>query len=1005
MKRRFLFSLLITVLVIVLTLSLLTACDGEQTIESIRNDYGILVEGGGFGKGAIVVSKVIDIASEDGRTILEAIKDQEYNKDANLYAFDISVELEGVKVQPNGKVKVSIPMNGLDLYNYDVLHIKNDGTVERLDAVYEDYIVSFETDSFSIFVLVGPFLPNHVHTFSDKWSADEYVHWHAATCEHTDERSGENEHDWDDGTETKPATDDEDGEIKYTCKICGYEKNEAIHLHTHTFSREWSKSDTHHWHAATCEHTDLKDSYEEHYYNESGWWDIIKPATETEEGEKVRVCIGCKYEDHQPIPKLEHVHKFSEEWTSEGGYHWHSATCEHTDEVDGKEACSGGSATCTQKAVCSVCEKEYGDLLPHDFTAQIRTEEHLATPATCQTPATYYYCCSICKKNGTETFSDPSGTLGYCSYVDDVCTICDTPAGYWLTFKLRSDGESYMVGSSNMPYGEKTDYLRIPSTYKGKPVVEIQDGALTNPSLKTIVIPDSIEIIGKSPFNTALETLIIGKGLKTIADSSFKGIMEYGKPSTITVSEENPYFKVVDGIMYSKDGKTLVKYPATREGTELIIDSNVERIWSYAFEYAKYLKSVVIPNSVTDLMHYAFCFSSITSVDIGLGVETISQYAFSNSDLTSVKLEGNIKTIEEGAFMACDEMKVVTFGSKLITIGNQSFYDCIKISEIIIPDNVKTIGSYSFSGTNGATRVVMGSGIEEIPDYAFASSTASVKDPTVIIGSNVKTIGIEALYGLKVSSITIPASVRTICRNAFDSCSKLTSIVIPNTVETLDVACFADCKELQSVTLGSTLTEIPQGTFSGCRKLASISIPNNIKSIGDGAFFACILLETVDFGSGVTSIGNGAFENCYALKDLNLPSNLEIIGEKAFLCCEAITTVVVPGGVKQILNNAFKGCIALKSITLPSSIDKIKTNIFSGCKALDSISLSGESMKLYYYPYPKVYSYDLDSTEKIDALFKNNAMGDIYLFSWSELVRTNSELNRDDVVIDRWEDK
>ena len=64
---------------------------------------------------------------------------------------------------------------------------------------------------------------------------------------------------------------------------------------------------------------------------------------------------------------------------------------------------TGGTATCTDKAVCSVCGMEYGELTPHVFDQKVTTEKYLASEATCTAKATYYYSC-VCGEKGTETF-------------------------------------------------------------------------------------------------------------------------------------------------------------------------------------------------------------------------------------------------------------------------------------------------------------------------------------------------------------------------------------------------------------------------------------------------------------------------------------------------------------------------------------------------------------------------------------------------------------------------
>lgn len=149
-------KLLQTIIVLILTLvcCISFAACGEVTHEQLKNDYGILIEGGGFKDGSKLVSEVIALTSEEGKAALEAIKNQEYNEDGGKYIFDISVSLDGVEVQPDGKVKVTLPVPNEEVSKYDVFHIKDDNTSEKLAATYSDGKVSFETDGFSLFVLV-----------------------------------------------------------------------------------------------------------------------------------------------------------------------------------------------------------------------------------------------------------------------------------------------------------------------------------------------------------------------------------------------------------------------------------------------------------------------------------------------------------------------------------------------------------------------------------------------------------------------------------------------------------------------------------------------------------------------------------------------------------------------------------------------------------------------------------------------------------------------------------
>ena len=81
--------------------------------------------------------------------------------------------------------------------------------------------------------------------------------------------------------------------------------------------------------------------------------------------------------------------------------HWQECSVCHT--KTNEEAHSGGTATCTAKAVCSVCHAEYGELAAHNYQ-ELAEEKYLKSPATCTSPAIYYKSCSVCGTASTDTF-------------------------------------------------------------------------------------------------------------------------------------------------------------------------------------------------------------------------------------------------------------------------------------------------------------------------------------------------------------------------------------------------------------------------------------------------------------------------------------------------------------------------------------------------------------------------------------------------------------------------
>ena len=147
----------ISAILVALSLCFFASCNGcngcgGKTGE-LKSSMGVTLTGGNFGKKAKLITEKVEMTEENAKSMIDKLP-EEYKllADEKMTTIDISVESDGVKVQPDGKVKVSVPAPIEGVEEYMVLHIKNEGNVERLECEFKDGNVIFETDSFSPFV-------------------------------------------------------------------------------------------------------------------------------------------------------------------------------------------------------------------------------------------------------------------------------------------------------------------------------------------------------------------------------------------------------------------------------------------------------------------------------------------------------------------------------------------------------------------------------------------------------------------------------------------------------------------------------------------------------------------------------------------------------------------------------------------------------------------------------------------------------------------------------------
>lgn len=172
--------------------------------------------------------------------------------------------------------------------------------------------------------------------------------------------------------------------------------------HTHTYSTTWSTDETNHWHECTCgDKKDLAahvDANNDHNCDFCGKkMSDHTGGTATCKDKATCTICGQKYGELA-------AHNYKTEWSTDETNHWHECSvC--GDKKDVAPHIPGAAATETTPQTCTICGYVIKAALghTHNFNQKNTSETYLKSAATCTAKAVYYYSCS-CGEKGTETF-------------------------------------------------------------------------------------------------------------------------------------------------------------------------------------------------------------------------------------------------------------------------------------------------------------------------------------------------------------------------------------------------------------------------------------------------------------------------------------------------------------------------------------------------------------------------------------------------------------------------
>ena len=291
-------------------------------------------------------------------------------------------------------------------------------------------------------------------------------------------------------------------------------------------------------------------------------------------------------------------------------------------------------------------------------------------------------------------------------------------------------------------------------------------------------------------------------------------------------SEENPNFMSKDGVLFTKDGKTLVRFPTkAKADLEAVTVEKDGRSSRYIYQ---------IPD----------------------GCETIGRFAFANTELIDpsgsfdlpvddfeVRFSPDVRLVDGYAFYGSD-IHVVEMNEGLETIGDSAFSRMkLETQELILPSTVTSLGESAFdyvyrsmedpSGDSselvyGFSHIELPEGLKSVGKSVFASySDSHLTCDELVIGKKLTDIAEGAFNDFYTTGFAVDAK-----NSAFSSVD----------------GCLLDGS-------GETLVAVPQG-WQG-----ELKVPDGVKKIGKYAIYNCDDVRDIYIGPGVTYIHPQAIYN------------------------------------------------------------------------------------------------------------------------------------------------
>lgn len=413
--------------------------------------------------------------------------------------------------------------------------------------------------------------------------------------------------------------------------------------------------------------------------------------------------------------------------------------------------------------------------------------------------------------------------------------------------------------------------------------------------LANVTLSSNLEEIGSGAFfDCAITNILIPQSVTSIDMSAFSGA---SKLERIDVEANNSVYASIDGVLFSKDYISLLRYPCAKSG-DYTIPNNVTTIVDRAFSNCSKLSGITIPSNVTRINTGAFfrCFA-LKNIVIPASITSIEKETFKDcNNISSITIPQSVVKIDAYAFDPLfpesslyiadfyyegseDKWANMSIGERAISPGATIHYNSSG------PDDPGDTGTQKANGvlrsgdgwqllwecswkdvaggpTNGRVDITMTGAANRTDEIYIYNESSNQGFPWELAPHSIPK---SAIKTLSISGESVGKRLR-IAANSFQNYSNLETVLLDD-VTGIDSYAFEGCSALESVEFlyAAELTTIGKGAFKNCTGLSTIELPNNLEHIGDEAF-QNTALGTITLGRSITEIGVDAFSGCRNVK-------------------------------------------------------------------------------------------------------------------------------------------